>query len=44
MLVYSLDILNRTNELSLIDLDMNEHKVYVSVYTDEFQKVFEISD
>ena len=44
MLLYSLDILNRTNEVVLIDMEMNEHKIYISVYTDEFQKVFEVSD
>ena len=25
-------------------MEMNEHKIYISVYTDEFQKVFEVSD
>jgi len=43
-LEYSLDILNRTEEVSFVDHDLVEHTVYVSVYVNEKQKVFEVSD
>ena len=32
---YSLDILNRTVEVNLVDAANNRYKVYVSVYTNE---------
>lgn len=43
-LEFSLDILNRTQKIGFCDAEMNELIVYVSVYTNEFSKVFEISD
>ena len=43
---YSLDILNRTQEVNLVGEEMrgSSRKIYISVYTDQYQKVFEISD
>ena len=41
---YSLDILNRTKEVKLVSADGNQRTIYVSAYTDERQKVFEVSD
>ena len=41
---YSLDILNRTEKVGLVDSNFNEYTVYISAYTDQNQKVFEISD
>lgn len=41
---YSLDILNRTKEVKLVSADGNYRTIYVSAYTDERQKVFEVSD
>lgn len=43
-LEYSLDKLNHTTELKLCDSEMNSYTIYVSTYTNEFQKVFEVSD
>lgn len=43
-LEYSLDVLNRTAEVGLCNSEMEKRTVYVSTYTNEFQKVFEISD
>ena len=33
---YSLDILNRTIEVNLVDATKKRYKVFVSVYTDEY--------
>lgn len=41
---YSMDILNDTYHVQLEDKAGKVHEVYVSAYTNEFQKVFEISD
>ena len=41
---YSLDILNRTEKVSFVDSNLNEYILYVSAYTDQNQKVFEVSD
>ena len=41
---FSIDILNSQIEVLLQDKARNVYKVYISVYTNEFQKVLEISD
>ena len=41
---YSLDILNREFRLNLKDSQGNNYEVYVTAYTNQFQKVLEISD
>jgi len=43
-LQYSLDILNKTEKVGFVDSHMNEYTLYVSAYTDQHSKVFEISD
>ena len=43
-LEYSLDILNKTEKVGFVDSQMNEYDLYISSYTDQNSKVFEISD
>lgn len=37
-------MLNKTEKVSFVDSNMKEYNFYVSAYTDQNQKVFEISD
>ena len=37
-------MLNKTEKVGFVDSNMNEYIFYVSAYTDQNQKVFEISD
>jgi len=41
---YSLDVLNKTNIVGMVDTDLNEYVLYISAYTDQNSKVFEISE
>ena len=41
---YSMDILNRQYRVELLDPNRQVIVIYISVYTTEFGKVFEISD
>lgn len=43
-LEYSLDVLNKSKKVGFVDSSMNEYTLYISAYTDQYSKVFEISD